>query len=424
MSDALVSIGLPVYNGERYLRECLDCLLAQNYENTEIIISDNASTDSTQFICEHYAQRDSRIKYYRQPVNRGAAYNFEFVFEKSVGQYFMWAAHDDWFASTFISKCVKRLEEEPDAGMCVTDIIFIDESGQEILDQVYETFETIGMKPLEKIERIMSKLGWYDMYGLYRPEIIKTKKTDFHRFGADVTFTLEVILTSNYVKVNEPLFYYRRVHKSIQDYIEMSRTSFLLDKRPYTGLIRDLYRVVQDTNLTNQEKEMAEEIFLSNMESRKVGWRRVLVRENSSVDQGIMFDGWSRSVFKQLLDPTFEIMNVEVELQNYKLTNKIAQLKDRPIYIWGTGSMGLELAVTLSKNQIYYNGFIDSDSKKNGSFYFEKEVFLPSYLNEFGKNSGLDKPFILIGSMFEDEIISVLLTKGFKPGIDFTTVVL
>jgi glycosyltransferase involved in cell wall biosynthesis len=92
----LVSIGMPVYNGEKYLRQALDSLLTQTYENFELIISDNASTDGTQEICLEYAARDKRIQYHQNIYNRGAVWNFNKVLELASGEYFMWAAYDDF----------------------------------------------------------------------------------------------------------------------------------------------------------------------------------------------------------------------------------------------------------------------------------------------------------------------------------------
>src|SRR3972149_8539793 len=91
-----VSVGLPVFNGEQFLRQALDSVLAQTYPGFELIISDNASTDRTQDICEAYATRDKRIQYYRQSKNVGGGRNYNFVFEVSNGEYFKWLAHDDF----------------------------------------------------------------------------------------------------------------------------------------------------------------------------------------------------------------------------------------------------------------------------------------------------------------------------------------
>src|SRR6476660_4045378 len=91
----LVSIGVPVYNGENYLRQALESLLNQSHANIEVIISDNASTDETGRICEEFTKNDCRISYFHQSTNKSAIWNFNFVLRQARGEYFMWAAHDD-----------------------------------------------------------------------------------------------------------------------------------------------------------------------------------------------------------------------------------------------------------------------------------------------------------------------------------------
>jgi len=98
-----LSIGLAVYNGENYLAESLDALLGQSYDDFELIISDNASTDGTADICRRYEKQDSRIRYIRQPLNIGLAPNHNFVFRQSRGELFKWASHDDLYAPTWCS---------------------------------------------------------------------------------------------------------------------------------------------------------------------------------------------------------------------------------------------------------------------------------------------------------------------------------
>lgn len=108
-----VCIGIPVYNGEKFLRIALDCLLNQSYENIEIIISDDTSTDSTKNICKEYMKKDSRIKYILQKENLGAFHNFNFVLTQAKSKYFMWAEVDDKWEPEFIEKNVAVLESNP-----------------------------------------------------------------------------------------------------------------------------------------------------------------------------------------------------------------------------------------------------------------------------------------------------------------------
>src|SRR4030095_3279504 len=111
MRDPRLSVGLPVHNGERFIREALDSLLDQDYRDFELIISDNASTDETGRICAEYAIRDSRIRYFRNSQNIGAARNYSRVFELSHGELFKWAAHDDVHLPGSLKRGVERSEE-------------------------------------------------------------------------------------------------------------------------------------------------------------------------------------------------------------------------------------------------------------------------------------------------------------------------
>src|SRR5207244_8337852 len=113
-----VSIGLAVYNGERFLRQTLDSIAAQTFEGFELVISDNASSDSTEEICRTYAARDSRIKYSRNSVNIGGNDNFNRAFRLSSGQYFRWSAADDIFAPTSLEVCVNVLDEHAEVVLC------------------------------------------------------------------------------------------------------------------------------------------------------------------------------------------------------------------------------------------------------------------------------------------------------------------
>jgi glycosyltransferase involved in cell wall biosynthesis len=109
-----ISIGMPVYNGEKVIRETLDSLLTQTFTDFELIISDNASTDSSAAICREYAAQDKRIRYVRQRENCGPAANFRFVLDQAVAEYFMWAACDDPRSPDFLDVNYKFLSENPD----------------------------------------------------------------------------------------------------------------------------------------------------------------------------------------------------------------------------------------------------------------------------------------------------------------------
>jgi glycosyltransferase involved in cell wall biosynthesis len=109
-----VSVGLPVYNGERTLAAALATLVSQTYSDFELIISDNCSTDATEAICSEYARSDMRIKYMRQRANLGAERNFQFVLEQACGEYFFWASADDVRSPDFIEVNLAFLDANPE----------------------------------------------------------------------------------------------------------------------------------------------------------------------------------------------------------------------------------------------------------------------------------------------------------------------
>src|ERR1700674_2772413 len=100
----LLTLGVPVYNGADTLERCLDSILGYAPADTQIVISDNASTDGTERICRQYAKRASSIRYFRQAQNRGAVANFRFTFEQANTPYFTWLADDDWLGDDFLER--------------------------------------------------------------------------------------------------------------------------------------------------------------------------------------------------------------------------------------------------------------------------------------------------------------------------------
>jgi glycosyltransferase involved in cell wall biosynthesis len=125
-----VSVGLPVYNGERFVAQAIESILSQTFQDFELIISNNASTDRTEEISQAYAVRDPRIRYYTNDVNRGAVWNHNRVFELARGEFFKWNCADDLCAPEFLARCVAALDEHSAAAMAVSQPMEIDEYGK------------------------------------------------------------------------------------------------------------------------------------------------------------------------------------------------------------------------------------------------------------------------------------------------------
>src|SRR4051794_27763407 len=129
-----VSIGMPVRNGAKYIRQAIDSILAQTFTDWELIVCDNASTDSTEQIVREYAARDSRIRYHRNPRDIGPAANHNIGFEMSRGEYFRWHAHDDMIAPTYLEKCVAALDADPTIAVAHTQTRIVDDKNEFLED--------------------------------------------------------------------------------------------------------------------------------------------------------------------------------------------------------------------------------------------------------------------------------------------------
>ena len=177
-----LSIGIPVFNGERFIRKCLDSLIHQTFEDFEIIISDNASADGTEKICKEYKELDNRISFFRQESNLEMSQNFNFVLEHAIGKYFMWAAVDDIWHPEFIERNLLFLEKNPNYMGSTSEIEFFYELWS---DKDFEKFK--DTKPKKKYEFVHPLVGNYEekikflydfgkfeyLYAIFRTEFLK-----------------------------------------------------------------------------------------------------------------------------------------------------------------------------------------------------------------------------------------------------------
>ncbi|GAB3254563.1 glycosyltransferase family 2 protein [Nocardioides dilutus] len=211
-----ISVGLPVYNGEKYLRQALDSLVTQTHTDLEIIISDNASTDATAEICQEYAASDPRIRYFRQDVNRGGAYNHNFVLAQATAPYFRLFSHDDWILPTCLEKCAKALDEHPDVVLAWTETTMIDAWDQPMDYRTDQPFD--NRSPSTRLASLLvpvgvdSLLAWCAPHlGVARREVYSAAFPMSAYGGSDHEITVKLALLGSWIRIDEPLFN-RRQH--------------------------------------------------------------------------------------------------------------------------------------------------------------------------------------------------------------------
>lgn len=211
-----LSIGLPVYNGERYLAESLNALLGQTFENFELIISDNDSTDGTADICNQYMKQDQRIRYTRQPRNIGCAPNHNFVFGESRGEFFCWASCDDLYARDLLRRCVNALDEHPDAVLAAAWTAAVDGEGHltQALEYPLATEDPSAPRRFRSMLFGSEDYGLIradDDYGVIRADVLRKAAPHNSYHHADKALMIELALHGRFHHEREWM-YFRRDH--------------------------------------------------------------------------------------------------------------------------------------------------------------------------------------------------------------------
>ena len=207
MNHPRVSIGMPVFNGADFIRCAVQSVLSQDYEDLELIISDNASTDETASICRELAAIDPRIRYHRNETNIGAAGNYNKVFELARGEYFKWAAHDDECHPRMVRRCVEVLDRAPASVTMVYPLAeLIDEHGHTLrkpLDRIAST----DPRPHRRLMRLLWSLNMCDpVFGLIKTEYLRKTQLIGRFFGADYVLLGELVMLGEIRELDEILF--------------------------------------------------------------------------------------------------------------------------------------------------------------------------------------------------------------------------
>ena len=217
-SEPRLTIGLPVYNGERYLEGSLQSILGQTYEDFELLIVDNASSDGTQRISREHGRADKRVRYIRHNQNIGVARNHNFAVEAAKGELFRWAADDDLLESTGLERCVDLIDNDgPDTVLAFPQTEVIDEDGHHVrywAEQGAVDDDTPDARLRALLEHRAGHLhGGFlpPFYGVVRTSVLRSTRLLRYFFPPDVVLVVELALRGKLAEVPEPL-YRRRQH--------------------------------------------------------------------------------------------------------------------------------------------------------------------------------------------------------------------
>ncbi|MCW3797127.1 glycosyltransferase [Sphingomonas sp. BN140010] len=211
---ATLDIGLPVYNGEKYLGEAIESLRAQTFGDFTLFISDNGSTDRTPDICREHAAADGRIRFTRSDVNRGAAWNFNTVFEAGNADFFKWAAHDDLHDPTYVERCMDVLRREPAVVLCYTGARYIDAEGRSITGDMSNRCHLRQDRPHQRLRGYFGTFPSHVLFGVGRRAALARTRLWGSFASADRVLVSEIALQGQVHEIAEPLFI-RRLHPDI-----------------------------------------------------------------------------------------------------------------------------------------------------------------------------------------------------------------
>lgn len=256
----LVSVGLPVFNEEKHLEECIESILSQDYHNFELIISDNASTDQTERICLEFAKKDNRIIYSRNKVNIGMLKNGYKVFIKSKGQFYMPAGGHDLWSSSFMSTCVKTLLDYPETVLSFGSTVWMDEYNQPIIKSS-PFYDTRGCDPVTRFMYVL----WGTMnpiYGIIRLSDMKKIKIQTDIIGGDLIMLSELSFIGEFAYNPEAIWFRRMQHgaETIQQKTERYKKDLFSKKIGLVAILLhiripiELWRSIAKARISLREK--------------------------------------------------------------------------------------------------------------------------------------------------------------------------
>jgi glycosyltransferase involved in cell wall biosynthesis len=292
----LVSVGVPVYNGQKYLATTLDSLLAQSLRDFEIVISDNASSDRTAEISRCYQEKDSRIRYFRNDQNIGGALNFNRAFELSSAPLFHAGACDDLYQPRFLERCVDALERDSSLVLSYPRTTMIDDLGQPLLFEsgrncyVDDYGDSVMMpvpahiagsaRPATRFREVLWEMGWaIPLSGLVRSEALLRASPYGNYFGADKVLLAELSLQGRFQQVDEELFA-KRVHQECSLYKNTEeKAKHECDGPrgvPQLRMLRDYIKMTSAADMSIGQRLHCM-LTIAGIARRRDVWRRLLV---------------------------------------------------------------------------------------------------------------------------------------------------
>jgi glycosyltransferase involved in cell wall biosynthesis len=259
-----VSVGLPIYNGERFIPGVVNSILAQSFSDIELLISDNASTDRTGELCREYAARDQRVRYFRNTQNVGLINNHNLLVGHARGEFFMWIGADDALDKDYLTRCLDLLNRNPEAILCFAESCNVDASGRPIAREPHP--KRIPLSQLktgdpDPVVRYRSIIGLHHecspLYGLVRLNQMKQTRLQGKYADADRVYLAELAVRGRFLMIQDALFFHgEHGQRSVYAYPTRQARTVLMDPSqagkitfPYWRQLAELFACVRLSGL-------------------------------------------------------------------------------------------------------------------------------------------------------------------------------
>jgi glycosyltransferase involved in cell wall biosynthesis len=317
-----VTVGLAVYNGEKYIHKAIDSILGQTYKNFDLIISDNNSFDKTVEICESYAKKDSRIKIIKNKVNVGAINNMNNIFYYSVenlpnNEFFNLIAYDDLWDSTYLEKSLEVLKNNDQALLCNASVKVLFPDGTTDTNTTegvrYKSINTLNLSIEERFSLLWSTSNWFIFYGLFRIDKLKNIMPIPVVYGSDLVFATRMVLNGYFASIDERLLFYRLTEKEESEYQKIFFGDSKVQEKPFTQTLIDCIKEIFILDIPFNQKKGLYDIFVQILVVFSYNFNLV-TKEHQDDFKNIFF----RGIFTQTLN---SIYDEEIILKENK-TNK------------------------------------------------------------------------------------------------------
>ena len=281
----LISVGIPVYNGGRWITATVESLLCQTQGDFEIVICDNASSDDTEQLCRELAANDARVHYHRNPKNLGAPENYNLTFRRSRGTYFKWNSASDLCRDTFLERCIEVLEQRPDVVLAYPHTELLFEDGR--LEKEQHDLALLSDRPSERFCEYIQRVGLnHAMNGVMRREQLARTALHLPFYSSDICLMAELSLAGKFVQVPDYLFIRRNTAETasslhsgleLQRYFDPDLEKRMLFQR--YKLYLAYYRAVKRAPIETAEKRIINRFLLKQMR-----WSRYQFLQDAVLD--------------------------------------------------------------------------------------------------------------------------------------------